>query len=453
MAIERPLAVRARTSHAPEPDLALLVVTHQEMREDLRRLAACLGAAGARAVPRGRARAISRYAGAVLAAICAWHEAEESMLWPAVAASAGQAVDLCPLADDHQAIAAAAGRVSRALAGFGASRAAFAHLDDTVSELRGMLDDHIADVEQHVFPAIRRYLPVDVYRRCLPPYAASFRYSRLERRAFGASRTIPDPMELGGKMKLAPVESTERQQGAPAAQAVGLSKTYGTGPAQVRALADVNVTFERGQFTAVMGPSGSGKSTLMQCLAGLDRPTSGSSFVGGLEIGRLSEAGLTKLRRDRIGFVFQAFNLVPTLTALENITLPADLAGTKADRQWLDLLISELGIADRLTHRPGQMSGGQQQRVACARALINRPELVFADEPTGNLDSNSSADVLAFLRRSVTEFGQSIVMVTHDPHSAAYADRVIFLADGTVVGELGRPTADSVLERMRILGA
>jgi putative ABC transport system ATP-binding protein len=239
----------------------------------------------------------------------------------------------------------------------------------------------------------------------------------------------------------------------PAAQAVGLSKTYGTGSAQVHALADVNVTFERGRFTAVMGPSGSGKSTLMHCLAGLDRPTSGSSFVGGLDTGKLSEARLTQLRRDRIGFVFQAFNLVPTLTALENITLPADLAGAKVDRQWLDLLISQLGIADRLTHRPTEMSGGQQQRVACARALINRPELIFADEPTGNLDSNSSADVLAFLRRSVTEFGQSIVMVTHDPHSAAYADRVVFLADGTVVGELERPTADSVLERMRILGA
>src|ERR1039457_785479 len=240
---------------------------------------------------------------------------------------------------------------------------------------------------------------------------------------------------------------------APAAQAVDLCKTYGAGQAAVRALAGITVTFERGQFTAVMGPSGSGKSTLMHCMAGLDRPTSGQAFVGGLDIGRLDEGGLTQLRRDRIGFVFQSFNLIPTLTAAENITLPADLAGAKVDREWLDYLVGQLGIGDRLTHRPRELSGGQQQRVACARALINRPDLIFADEPTGNLDSNSSADLLAFLRRSVTEVGQSIVMVTHDPRGAGYGDGVIFLADGIVVGELAKPTADSVLERMRTLGA
>jgi putative ABC transport system ATP-binding protein len=254
-------------------------------------------------------------------------------------------------------------------------------------------------------------------------------------------------------MMLASTELTGSTLLTPAAQAVGLSKTYGTGSAQVRALTDVNVAFGRSRLTAVMGPSGSGKSTLMHCLAGLDRPTSGNSFIGGQNIGSLNDAGLTQLRRDRIGFVFQAFNLIPTLTALENITLPADLAGARVDREWLDLLTGQLGIADRLTHRPTEMSGGEQQRVACARALINRPELIFADEPTGNLDSNSAADVLAFLHRSVTEFGQSIVMVTHDPRSAAYADRVVFLADGAVVAELEQPTADSVLERMRILGA
>ena len=248
-------------------------------------------------------------------------------------------------------------------------------------------------------------------------------------------------------------ELIDDRQTAPAAQAVDLRKTYGTGQAEVHALAGVSVTFERGRFTAVMGASGSGKSTLMQCMAGLDRPTSGQSFVGGLDIGSLDDAGLTQLRRDRIGFVFQYFNLVPTLTAAENITLPAALAGRKADRKWLDYLVDQLGIADRLTHRPGELSGGQQQRVACARALMNKPDLVFADEPTGNLDSNSSADLLAFLRRSVTELGQSIVMVTHDPRSAAYTDRVVFLADGKVVGELEKPTADSVLERMRTLGA
>src|SRR6202046_4092163 len=221
----------------------------------------------------------------------------------------------------------------------------------------------------------------------------------------------------------------------PAAHAVGLTKTYGTGQATVTALAGISVTFERGRFTAVMGPSGSGKSTLMQCMAGLDRPTSGHSFVGGLDIGNLDDAGLTQLRRDRIGFVFQSFNLIPTLTAAENITLPAALAGTKGAREWLVSLVGQRVIGDRLPHRPGELSGGQQQRVACARALINRPDLVFADEPTGNLDSVSTTEMLTFLRRSVTEFGQSIVMVTHDPHGAAYADRVVFLADGNIVTE------------------
>jgi putative ABC transport system ATP-binding protein len=220
----------------------------------------------------------------------------------------------------------------------------------------------------------------------------------------------------------------------------------------VEALAGITVTFERGRFTAVMGPSGSGKSTLMHCMAGLDRPTSGRVFVGDSDIGALDDTGLTKLRRDRIGFIFQSFNLVPTLTAAENITLPVDLAGTKVDQGWFTELTEKLTLTDRLKHKPSQLSGGQQQRVACARALVTRPELIFADEPTGNLDSNASAGLLAFLKSSVHEHGQSIVMVTHDPRSAAYADRVVFLADGKVVGGLENPTADSVLERMRTLG-
>jgi putative ABC transport system ATP-binding protein len=239
----------------------------------------------------------------------------------------------------------------------------------------------------------------------------------------------------------------------PAAHSVELRKTYGTGQAAVQALGGVSVTFQRGQFTAVMGPSGSGKSTLMHCMAGLDRPTSGQAFVGGLDIGHLDDKGLTQLRRDRIGFVFQSFNLVPTLTAEENISLPADLAGRKVDREWLKYLAAQLGIADRLSHRPNAMSGGQQQRVACARALINKPALIFADEPTGNLDSNASAEMLGFLSKSVKELGQSVVMVTHDPRGAAYADRVVFLADGALAGELLNPTQDSVLERMRTIGA
>ena len=238
----------------------------------------------------------------------------------------------------------------------------------------------------------------------------------------------------------------------PAARAVDLVKTYGKGDVVVRALDGVNVEFERGRFTAVMGPSGSGKSTLMHCMAGLDTPTSGHAYVGDQDIGMLDDSGLTQMRRDRVGFVFQSFNLVPTLTAGENITLPSDLAGKTVDQAWFDYLVGQLGIGDRLSHRPQEMSGGQQQRAACARALIGRPDLIFADEPTGNLDSTSSAEMLSFLRRSVREHNQSIVMVTHDPRGAGYADRVVFLADGKVVGELLAPTAESVLDHMMKLG-
>jgi putative ABC transport system ATP-binding protein len=242
------------------------------------------------------------------------------------------------------------------------------------------------------------------------------------------------------------------REASPAARAVDLVRTYGRGDAAVHAINGITVEFERGRFTAVMGPSGSGKSTLMHCMAGLDTPTSGRTFVGDQEIGLMDDAALTQMRRDRIGFVFQSFNLVPTLTAGENITLPADLAGTKVDRAWFDYLVGQLGMGDRLDHRPNELSGGQQQRAACARALIGRPDLVFADEPTGNLDSNASTEMLEFLRRSVDELHQSIVMVTHDARGAAFADRVVFLADGKVVGELGAPTADSILEQMKALG-
>jgi putative ABC transport system ATP-binding protein len=244
-------------------------------------------------------------------------------------------------------------------------------------------------------------------------------------------------------------EATEAVPGAIAARAVDLVKVYGRGNAMVRALDRVTVEFERARFTAIMGPSGSGKSTLMHCLAGLDTVTSGQVFVGDQAVGALDDAGLTRMRRDRIGFIFQSFNLVPVLTAGENITLPSDLAGRKVDREWFDFLVDQLNIRDRITHRPSELSGGQQQRVACARALISRPELIFADEPTGNLDSTASGDMLSFMRRSVSEFGQTIILVTHDPRGAAYADRVIFLADGKVAGELLEPTADSVIEYIR----
>jgi putative ABC transport system ATP-binding protein len=241
--------------------------------------------------------------------------------------------------------------------------------------------------------------------------------------------------------------------GCPAASATDVVKLYGSGETAVRALDHVSVELMRGEFTAIMGPSGSGKSTLMHCLAGLDTVTSGSVEVAGVELAGLSDKKMTALRRDRIGFVFQSFNLVPTLTALENITLPMAIAGRKPDPHWLATVIDTLGLRDRLGHRPAELSGGQQQRVAVGRALAGRPQIVFGDEPTGNLDSRSSGEVLRILRESVDRLGQTVVIVTHDPRAASYADRVLYLADGRIVDELRGPTADSVLERMKRLEA
>ncbi|UWZ39813.1 ABC transporter ATP-binding protein [Dactylosporangium roseum] len=234
-----------------------------------------------------------------------------------------------------------------------------------------------------------------------------------------------------------------------AARAVDVWKVYGSGEAQVIALHGVNVELERGHFTAIMGPSGSGKSTLMHTLAGLDSVTRGEVFVGDTKLTGMSDGDLTNLRRTKVGFIFQQFNLLPTLTAEENILLPLSIAGRKPDKAWYDTVIATVGLKDRLGHRPSQLSGGQQQRVACARALVSRPEVIFADEPTGNLDSRSGAEVLSFLRNSVRDFGQTIVMVTHDPNAASYADRVIFLADGQIVDELWEPTADAVLDKLK----
>ena len=229
------------------------------------------------------------------------------------------------------------------------------------------------------------------------------------------------------------------------------AKHYGKGDSEVRALDDVTVEFRTGEFTAIMGPSGSGKSTLMHCLAGLDDLTAGQVFIGDIDLSTLSERHLTELRREQVGFVFQAFNLIPTLTASENITLPLDLGGRDADDEWVAKVIDAVGLRDRLDHKPAELSGGQQQRVAVARALASQPKIIFADEPTGNLDSKSSSDVLSFMRRAVKEFGQTIVMVTHDPNAASYADRVIFLADGKVVDEISQPTAASVIDHMKRL--
>ena len=238
-----------------------------------------------------------------------------------------------------------------------------------------------------------------------------------------------------------------------AARAVDAVKVYGKGDAEVRALDGVNAEFGAGEFTAIMGPSGSGKSTLMHCLAGLDDLTSGEVWLGDINLASLDEKHKTRVRRDSVGFIFQAFNLVPTLTAAENIRLPLDIAGRKVNREWMDTIVDTVGLRDRLTHKPTELSGGQQQRVAAARALVSRPKVVFADEPTGALDSTSSAELLEFMRRAVNEFGQTLVMVTHDPFAASYASRVVFLSDGRVVDEMLSPTPDEVLDHVKDLAA
>jgi len=247
------------------------------------------------------------------------------------------------------------------------------------------------------------------------------------------------------------MSALQQQSDGFAARAEDLVKVFGKGEAAVTALDHVTVEFGRGRLTAIMGPSGSGKSTLLHCMAGLDTVTAGRAWVGDAEISKLDDAGLTRLRRDRLGFVFQAYNLVPQLTAAENIALPLDLAGVKPERPWLDAVIDAVGLQPRLRHKPAELSGGQQQRVAVARALASKPDLIFADEPTGNLDSRAGAEILGFMRRSVDEFGQTIVMVTHDPVAASHADRVLFLVDGRIVDEMSSPTAERVLDHLKTL--
>ena len=237
-----------------------------------------------------------------------------------------------------------------------------------------------------------------------------------------------------------------------AAHAKGATKIYGTGDSEVHALEDVDVAFERGKFTAIMGPSGSGKSTLMHCIAGLDSLTKGSVFIGDTDLSKLSDKALTQLRREKVGFIFQAFNLIPTLSAQENILLPLTLGRNKGDQAWIDRVVDTINLRDRLDHRPSELSGGQQQRVAIARAMASRPEIIFADEPTGNLDSKTGSEVLSFMRRAVTDLGQTIVMVTHDAVAASYADRIVFLADGRIAGEMLSPTAQKVLDYLKHLG-
>ena len=261
-----------------------------------------------------------------------------------------------------------------------------------------------------------------------------------------------DTIKQEAPMTVMPPPPASTSDTVAAAGALDAVKVYGKGDSEVRALDGVSVTFAKGQFSAIMGPSGSGKSTLMHCMAGLDDLSSGQVFVGDTYLSTLNERQLTQLRRDKIGFIFQAYNLVPTLNALENMTLPLSLAGRKPDQAWLDNVIETVGLRTRLTHRPSELSGGQQQRVAVSRALVSKPEIIFADEPTGNLDSRAGAEILDFMRRAVRELGQTIVMVTHDPVAASYADRVVFLADGRIVDEMLEPTAERVLDRLKRIG-
>ncbi len=249
-----------------------------------------------------------------------------------------------------------------------------------------------------------------------------------------------------------PASSPPSEQPKAAARAIDVVKVYGSGDTEVRALDGVSVNFQAGRFTAIMGPSGSGKSTLMHCVAGLDSVTTGTVEIDGLDLTTLDDRALTKVRREQIGFVFQAFNLIPTLTAMENITLPLDLAGRKADQAWVKHVVRTVNLDDRLTHRPSELSGGQQQRVAVARALAGRPKIIFADEPTGNLDSKAGSEILRFMRQAVTDLEQTIVMVTHDPVAASYANRVLFLADGHIVSQLFEPSSAQIIDRMKSLG-
>jgi len=264
-----------------------------------------------------------------------------------------------------------------------------------------------------------------------------------------STQHITNLVGLGRQPSVTGGRFVQAHVGMPAATAVGATKIYGQGDTEVVALEDVSVSFATGRMTSIMGPSGSGKSTLMHCLAGLDSLTLGQITIGSTDLSELNEKDLTQLRRDRIGFIFQAFNLIPTLNAIENIRLPMDLAKTKADSDWVDHVVSTVGLDDRLSHRPSELSGGQQQRVAVARALASKPDIIFADEPTGNLDSTTGNEILTFMKEAVSQLGQTIVMVTHDPIAASYSDRVVFLSDGRIVAELYEPTADTVIDHIR----
>jgi putative ABC transport system ATP-binding protein len=486
-----------------------MVVVHRAIRQDLRRLAACLAEIAGRGAPPPQAPAIGRYTTALLAEIRAHHENEDEVLWPVITATAGQAVDLAPLTDDHRAIEAAVGRVSQALAPFTGEPSPFAvKLYASVNELRDMLDEHIADEEEQILPVMRRYLPSEAYRWCekqiqrkaslrglrfTAPWLARYArpdelsrllagggrparllliaarpgYARLERRAFGASRpsmpatrliaysdhyeekimtgrtrTIPDRRESPASQSRLPAENGAGIVTSTAAviELAGVEKTYRSGRISFRALNGVDLAIAAGEMVAITGPSGSGKTTIINLIAGIDRPTAGTVTVNGSRLDEMTEEQLAVWRGRTIGIVFQFFQLMPTLTAAENATLPLDLARLGAARERRAVAsrhLATVGLGDRGDRLPLELSGGEQQRVAIARAMACAPPILLGDEPTGNLDTEMAQDMFGLLK-GLNGDGTTVVYVTHDQALAGLASRIVSVRDGRIVGDTGR---------------
>jgi putative ABC transport system ATP-binding protein len=475
-----PFALRTRTAEEAEPDLTSIVVIHRAIRQDLRRLAACLGQIAASGAPGSRSHAIWRYTAALLAQIQIHHQNEDEILWPVLAATAGQAVDLAPLTDDHQAIRAAADRASQALASFRAAPGTVAELHTSVRQLRDMLDEHITDEEQQILAAMRRYLPADSYRWCeqqmrLPglrftaPWlarhaqpeelnrllaaggwparimlaAARPRYARLERQAFGTSRNDQEEL-MTSSTDMHPRPAGLVTGAADAAVMIGLAgveKVYrGRRGVGFPALSGVDLVISAGEMVAITGPSGSGKSTIIHLIAGIDRPTAGTVTVHGSRLDQMTEEQLAVWRGRTIGIVFQFFQLMPTLTAAENATLPLDLARLDPARERRAVAsrnLAAVGLGDRGGRLPLELSGGEQQRVAIARALACQPPVLLGDEPTGNLDTGLAREMLELLK-GLNENGTTVVYVTHDQALAQMASRVVSVRDGRITGDTGR---------------
>jgi putative ABC transport system ATP-binding protein len=479
-----PFALRARAVGEPEPDLTSIVVIHRAIRQDLRRLAACVGQIAVHSAPRSQSHAISRYTAALLAEIRTHHQNEDEIVWPVIAATAGQVVDLAPLTDDHQAIKAAADRASQALASFRAAPGTVAELHTSVSQLRDMLDEHIADEEQQILAAMRRYLPADAYRWCqqqmrrkaAPPglrftapwlarharpdelnrllatggrsariglAAGRPRYARLERQAFGTTHDHQEEL-MTSSTDTSPRPAGPVTGAADAAVMIGLAgveKVYrGRRGVGFPALSGVDLVISAGEMVAITGPSGSGKSTIINLIAGIDRPTAGTVTVHGHRLDQMSEEQLAVWRGRTIGIVFQFFQLMPTLTAVENATLPLDLArlGSARDRRGVaGHHLAAVGLADRGDRLPLELSGGEQQRVAIARAMACQPPILLGDEPTGNLDTRLAREMLE-LFKGLNENGTTVVYVTHDQALAQMASRVVSVRDGRITGDTGR---------------